>query len=331
VSIDVQTEIRNTCLYDGGHFAVLMAMADCANTRDGDGIFPGLDLLAANARMKPRRTQDIIKDLRADTVVILIGPNGEDMPAEAAPAGGRGRKTEYRIDLERVQELQGLHEAEVAAKRVKCPFCEARQKRLVARGGKGAIQTGKGAIPGGKGAIGDIKGAISDAHIEPSEPSIEPSGEPQVAPPQSSLPGFDHPALTKPSPDWGSRAALDAAYQTYGEVAAVTGWAEVQKRTGTRDAQLRARLKDVGGIDGWKLALEKAQASDFLCGRAPPRDGRAPFRADLDFLIRESSFVKLMEGKYDNRQAAQGPPGGDGGVLTAAARVAARRAASGVV
>jgi len=168
MSIDVQIVIRNTCLYDGGHFAVLMAMADCANTTTGDGIYPGMDLLAANSRLKQRRTQDIVQELREDRVVILQSDNGEDVGPEVQPTGGRGKKTEYRIDLDKVQELQGLHEAEVEAGRVKCHFCEARKKRMEWRFGKGAKN-------GQKGAISDVKGAIPSSHIRTHEPSIEPS------------------------------------------------------------------------------------------------------------------------------------------------------------
>lgn len=174
MSIDVQTEIRNTCLYEGGHFAVLMAMADCANTSTGEGIYPGIDLLAANARLKQRRTRDILQELRNDRVAVLVGPDGEDLGPEVQPTGGRGKKTEYRIDLERVQELQGLHE-EAADD---CPFCEARRKReqwrAEARARKGAISGVKGAIPDTKGAISDIKGAIPSTHIGTNEPSVNP-------------------------------------------------------------------------------------------------------------------------------------------------------------
>jgi hypothetical protein len=174
MSIDVQTEIRNTCLYEGGHFAVLMAMADCANTSTGEGIYPGIDLLAANARLKQRRTQDILQELRNDRVAVLVGPDGEDIGPEVQPTGGRGKKTEYRIDLERVQELQGLHEEAGGD----CPFCLARRKReqwrAEARARKGAISSVKGAIPDTKGAISDIKGAIPSTHIGTNEPSVNP-------------------------------------------------------------------------------------------------------------------------------------------------------------
>lgn len=175
MSIDVQTEIRNTCLYAGGMFQVIMAMADCANSSDGTGIYPGVDILAANSRLAVRQTQENIKLLRKDRTVILV-VNGEDQKPDVSPVGGRGRFTEYRIDLERVQELQSLHEAEEGV----CALCEARQKRKDRRAQKGAVSSRKGASGNTKGAVSTRKGAICSTPIE--EPSLEPSVEPTNTP-----------------------------------------------------------------------------------------------------------------------------------------------------
>lgn len=321
MSIDVQIVIRNTCLYDGGHFAVLMAMADCANTKTGDGIYPGMDLLAANSRLKQRRTQDIVQELRDDLVVILQSPEGEDLDADVQPSGGRGRKTEYRIDVEKVQELQGLHLAEVLSGRTKCQFCEARQKREHRRPIKGAISERKGAENAPKGAISDVKGAISDAHIRTHEPSIEPSGEPVGAspPPDASLfPDLPSKPVSKSKAEVTSQD-VNSAFDAYNAAAVRFGWGECQSRNEDRRRKLKQRLRDSGGVTGWDAAIEKAEASDFCMGRAPPRPGHPPFKMDFDTLVQQSFFVKLMEGKYDNREGTNGPSGG-GGFLAAAAR-----------
>jgi hypothetical protein len=319
MSIDVQIEIRNTCLYDGGHFAVLMAMADCANTKDGDGIFPGMDLLAANARLKQRRTQDIVQELRNDLVVILQSDVGDDLGPEISPTGGRGRKTEYRIDLERVQTLQGLHEAEVEAGREKCHFCEARKKRQQRYPRKGAISDTKGAKNGLKGAISDVKGAIPGTHIRTHEP-IEPSDEPVVASPLAG--DGDLFGETPPPKPLSKSQILELAFEAYDQAAERLEWQACQSRNDTRRRKLAQRLEEVDGIDGWKAALEKAEASDFCMGRAPPRPGQPPFRMDIDFLLQQQSFVRLMEGKYDNREGS-GSANGHGGWLAAAAGRAA--------
>jgi len=100
------------------------------------------------------------------------------------------------------------------------------------------------------------------------------------------------------------------------------GWGQVHKLTDQRRAKLRARLNDAGGLEGWHVALAKAEASDFCTGRA------TGWKASFDFLLQESSFVKLMEGNYDNRpdpsqgRRAAAPAGG--GRPTSLASIAAR-------
>ena len=80
----------------------------------------------------------------------------------------------------------------------------------------------------------------------------------------------------------------------WNDFAADLGLSTVQKMTGPRRAKALARLKDCGGIDGWRTALEKVRAAKWMW------DGtaRGGWRANFDFLLQESRFVKLMEGGY---------------------------------
>jgi len=82
----------------------------------------------------------------------------------------------------------------------------------------------------------------------------------------------------------------------YNAAAKRTGWPVVKVLSKARRAALRGRLRDAGGADGWRIAIEKAEASDFLTGRASKQ-----FFASFDFITQQSSFTKLMEGNYDNR------------------------------
>lgn len=75
------------------------------------------------------------------------------------------------------------------------------------------------------------------------------------------------------------------------------GFSQVQKMTKPRKAKLKARLNDCGGIEGWKTALAKLSSSPFCRG-----ENERGWKADFDFLTAESSFVKLMEGKYDKTE-----------------------------
>lgn len=99
------------------------------------------------------------------------------------------------------------------------------------------------------------------------------------------------------------------AVHDYNATARQSGWPEVQKMTEPRRRALRARLRDCGGNDGWRSAMVRAAGSDFLCGRVPTARG-SPFIASFDFLLQQSSFNRLMEGNYDNRQAANSPSSG---------------------
>lgn len=95
------------------------------------------------------------------------------------------------------------------------------------------------------------------------------------------------------------------AFSAYNNTAQRAGWPKVQSFTADRRKALKARLKECGGLSGWTLALEKAEASDFLCSRT----GKT-FSASFDFLTQKKSFTRLMEGNYDNRskQTAKDDP-----------------------
>lgn len=90
---------------------------------------------------------------------------------------------------------------------------------------------------------------------------------------------------------------VSEAVRIYNDASARTGWPSVQKLTPARSKALRGRINDAGGMDGWRVAVEKAEQSDFLCGRTPnPWTG-----CSFDWLAKSANFTKLMEGNYDNR------------------------------
>ena len=88
------------------------------------------------------------------------------------------------------------------------------------------------------------------------------------------------------------------AVDAYNDAAQQAGWPQVQKLTPARRSAIKARLKDAGGIDGWRFALAKARASPHLCGQ-----NDRGWTASFDFLTSQSSFAKLMEGNYDRSTA----------------------------
>ena len=49
--------------------------------------------------------------------------------------------------------------------------------------------------------------------------------------------------------------------------------------------RLLGRIRDIGGIDQFKLALTAIELSPFLMGKMPPRPNESPFRLDLEKLL----------------------------------------------
>lgn len=84
-----------------------------------------------------------------------------------------------------------------------------------------------------------------------------------------------------------------SAFEMFNEATKRTGWPAAQKIDDDRKRAMRARLKEVGGIEGFAVALGKAEASSFLTERWP--------NFNLDWMLKPKNFRKLMEGNYDNR------------------------------
>lgn len=73
-------------------------------------------------------------------------------------------------------------------------------------------------------------------------------------------------------------------------------WPIIRILSKSRRASLKARLRECGGLDGWRTALEKAATSN-LCNGQNDRG----WVCDFNFLVKQQTFTKLMEGSYDNR------------------------------
>jgi uncharacterized protein YdaU (DUF1376 family) len=140
-------------------------------------------------------------------------------------------------------------------------------------------------------SLAKANGSVSD---NPNETIPEPEPEPEPKAREETN------VSCAPSP----ANALSEAVSIYNEAAEHAGWPKVQKLTPSRAKSLRARLKDCGGIEGWREALRRAYASDFI------REEWNGF--GFNSLISQEKFTRLMEGNYDNRtrtsrQTAQRP------------------------
>jgi uncharacterized protein YdaU (DUF1376 family) len=98
------------------------------------------------------------------------------------------------------------------------------------------------------------------------------------------------------------KADLAAAFELWNKMAIDhPSLPKAQHLTDTRKKRLQQRLIECGGIDGWQAALAKVSASAFCQG-----GNDRGWVADLDFMLQQSSFTRLMEGKYDNRPKLNG-------------------------
>jgi len=122
-----------------------------------------------------------------------------------------------------------------------------------------------------------------------------------IIPISSSLHSEDITAIQKTD---NLKLEISQAFEAYNLSAQKNGWAVSQLTSKTRIGHMKGRLKECGGLEGWMIALEKCEASDFLSGRKS--GSRGPFKLTIDFLLSQGKFAKVMEGNYDNPKSANG-------------------------
>lgn len=84
----------------------------------------------------------------------------------------------------------------------------------------------------------------------------------------------------------------DEAVALFNESARRVGWTETQRLTEKTASLLRARLVDVGGLDGWHDAMAAFEQSNFLAKKLNSSCRR------LAWLLDEDNFTNLMQGSY---------------------------------
>ncbi len=78
---------------------------------------------------------------------------------------------------------------------------------------------------------------------------------------------------------------------------------KVRALTAKRKSYIKARFKYYPDMKFWTEFFKRVEDSDFLTKRLEPKDGKNQhFRADLEWITNEGNFVKILEGKYDNRE-----------------------------
>jgi hypothetical protein len=132
---------------------------------------------------------------------------------------------------------------------------------------------------------------------QPTTPSPPAAPSPPPPPPKAKPKQQEAPHQTSFLPDPTAEAV-----DLYNAAAERAGLPKAMKINDTRKTKLKQRINDAGGLEGWKAALAKLEASPHCTG-----NNDRGWRADLDFLLHDKSFTRLMEGSYDARKPAGGP------------------------
>jgi len=74
---------------------------------------------------------------------------------------------------------------------------------------------------------------------------------------------------------------------------------KVEKLTATRKSYIRQRwLQDLKSLDNWENYFHYVGQSKFLTGMSGGNNGKKSFMANLEWLVKESNFVKVKEENY---------------------------------
>lgn len=89
--------------------------------------------------------------------------------------------------------------------------------------------------------------------------------------------------------------------ELYREVCVPAGLPDVRVWNETRQGYLRARWRENPkhqSLDFWRRYFEHVTRSRFLTGRTNGSGDKPPFVADLEWLVRQNNFAKVVEGRY---------------------------------
>lgn len=86
--------------------------------------------------------------------------------------------------------------------------------------------------------------------------------------------------------------SVEDAVKAYADMASRAGLAVPRAITPARRSKIASRLRE-HGFDVWLEAVQRVETSEFCRGK-----NDRGWRADLDFLLQDKSFMGLIEGKY---------------------------------
>lgn len=154
---------------------------------------------------------------------------------------------------------------------------------------KRLVKAQSGELGGRAKALKDKEAALANATHSPQQTPSKSESEPYTD-------SIDTNVSLSLVPTDAQPDAISQAIELFKDAASKSGWPVPRILSKARRSALSQRLKECDGIEGWKIALEKAQASGHCCG-----DNDRGWVLTFDFITAQKSFAKLMEGNYDNR------------------------------
>lgn len=287
MSFEAVDKVIRSGIEDATLFSVLLALAFFKNDRTGE-CFPSTAKIASVARRSQNIVRAAIKRLEELGYV----------EANQAP----GLRRFFVIHLDRLPTKEDPLTEEQPPTEVKPltdpkgdPFqkCEGTPFSSV-RGPLSEVKAEQG-IEQGKEQV------IEQGSLSPLAPARDDHA------PTASVDGELFPELQ----DYGPRMRCEPekVRQLYNQI--LPELPECQILSKTRKTHIEARFRQLAKeegfttskevLDGFRIFFEGVKRSDFLMGRKDPGIGRTrAFRADLDWLMKESNFIKVCEGKYMN-------------------------------
>lgn len=95
-------------------------------------------------------------------------------------------------------------------------------------------------------------------------------------------------------PDEKPLDECDVAFEYWNSRVSEHNLSKAMSMSPARRKKMKARLREVGGLEGWSIAVGLVHSSHFLTARVPGKN----WKANLDFMLQAGSFVKIMEKSY---------------------------------
>jgi hypothetical protein len=126
---------------------------------------------------------------------------------------------------------------------------------------------------------GSLKGILKPRVLEIREERKE---EPPIAPQKAT----------------NDRQAVEACVKAWNALALDCSLPKVQLVSEARRSKLIARLREVGGLEGWFALCDKIRNSKFLRGES----GR--WQVSFDWVLSPTNLAKIMEGNFDDKRTS---------------------------